>query len=64
RGLLDAGATRITEEVEIAAGRAIADAVSSDDLSPNYIVPTVFNASVAKAVAEAVGKVVRAHGDE
>ena len=61
RGLLDAGATKITEQVEIAAGRAIADAVSSDDLSPNYIVPTVFNAAVVKAVAQAVGQVAREH---
>ncbi len=59
RGLLDAGATKITEQVEIAAGRAIADAVSSDDLSPNYIVPTVFNAAVVQAVARAVGQVAR-----
>ncbi len=60
RGLLDAGASKITEEIEVAAGRAIADAVNSDDLSPNYIVPTVFNPSVVKAVADAVGKAARA----
>jgi malate dehydrogenase (oxaloacetate-decarboxylating) len=60
RGLLDVGATAITEEIEIAAGRAIADVVKENELSKDYIVPTVFNASVVKAVAAAVEKVARA----
>ncbi len=59
RGLLDAGASHVTEEVEIAAGRAIADAVGSDELSANYIVPTVFNPTVVSAVAAAVMKVAK-----
>jgi malate dehydrogenase (oxaloacetate-decarboxylating) len=60
RGLLDVGATAITEEIEIAAGRAIADVVKESELSKDYIVPTVFNASVVKAVAAAVEKVALA----
>ena len=60
RGLLDVGATALTEEIEIAAGRAIADVVKESELSKDYIVPTVFNASVVKAVAAAVEKVARA----
>jgi malate dehydrogenase (oxaloacetate-decarboxylating) len=60
RGLLDVGATQITEEIEIAAGRAIADVVKESELSKDYIVPTVFNASVVKAVAAAVEKVALA----
>jgi malate dehydrogenase (oxaloacetate-decarboxylating) len=60
RGLLDVGATKVTEEIEIAAGRAIADVVKESELSADYIVPTVFNPSVVKAVAEAVEKVARA----
>ncbi|HET9089869.1 MAG TPA: NAD-dependent malic enzyme [Acidimicrobiales bacterium] len=60
RGLLDAGATRISEEVEIAAGRAIADAVKPEELSADYIVPTVFNPHVVTAVAAAVAETVRA----
>ena len=59
RGLLDVGATRITEEIEIAAGRAIADVVKSSELSADYIVPTVFNPNVVAAVAAAVEKVAR-----
>ncbi|HEY5121092.1 MAG TPA: NAD-dependent malic enzyme [Acidimicrobiales bacterium] len=60
RGLLDVRATKITEEIEIAAGRAIADVVKEAELSANYIVPTVFNPNVVTAVAGAVEKVARA----
>jgi malate dehydrogenase (oxaloacetate-decarboxylating) len=60
RGLLDAGARQITENVEIAAGRAIADVVKPTELSPDYIVPTVFNPNVVTAVAAAVASVVSA----
>jgi malate dehydrogenase (oxaloacetate-decarboxylating) len=63
RGLLDAGATKITEEIEIAAGRAIADIVKSSELSSEYIVPTVFNPNVVKAVAAAVERVVRGESE-
>ena len=59
RGLLDAGATRITEEVELAAAHAIADIVSESELSTDYIIPTVFNTKVAPAVSSAVERVVR-----
>jgi malate dehydrogenase (oxaloacetate-decarboxylating) len=60
RGLLDVGASKITEQIEIAAGRAIADVVKENELSADYIVPTVFNPNVVTAVAEAVEKVARA----
>jgi len=60
RGLLDGGARRVSEEVEIAAGRAIAALVKDDELSPDYIVPTVFNPNVVTTVAAAVESVLRA----
>ncbi len=60
RGLLDEGATRVTEAVEIAAGRAIAAVVKDSERSPDYIVPTVFNPGVVSAVSSAVAEVVRA----
>ncbi|MDO5628343.1 MAG: NAD-dependent malic enzyme [Mobilicoccus sp.] len=53
RGALDAGATRITDRMKLAAASAIA-AVAHDDLHPQYIVPTAFDPRVAPAVAEAV----------
>jgi len=58
RGLLNAGAKHVTEDIEIAAGRAIADTVLESELSADYIVPTVFNSSVVTAVAAAVEKIV------
>src|SRR3954462_3346423 len=57
RGLLDAGASTITDEMLVAAARAIADAVSPDELNPSYIVPSVFDPQVAPAVAAAVRSV-------
>ena len=60
RGLLDEGATKVTEAVEIAAGRAIAAVVKDSERSPDYIVPTVFNPGVVSAVSAAVAEVVRA----
>jgi malate dehydrogenase (oxaloacetate-decarboxylating) len=59
RGLLDAGASRVTEEVELAAAHAIANIVSDSELSTDYIIPTVFNTRVAKAVSNAVEAVAR-----
>ena len=54
RGALDAGATDITDAMKTAAAHAIADSVGADELSANYIVPSVFNPDVAPAVADAV----------
>ncbi|MDN5769748.1 MAG: NAD-dependent malic enzyme [Microlunatus sp.] len=59
RGLLDAGASAITTPMLVAAAKAIADCVSAEELNPSYIVPSVFDARVAPAVAEAV--VAQAH---
>ncbi len=54
RGMLDAAAHEITEDALLAAAHAIADSVLPDELNPSYIVPSVFDASVAPRVAEAV----------
>ncbi|MGK2932456.1 MAG: NAD-dependent malic enzyme [Solirubrobacterales bacterium] len=54
RGALDAGAPQITEEMKLAAARGIAEVVSDDDLSEDYIIPSVFDRDVAPKVAEAV----------
>jgi malate dehydrogenase (oxaloacetate-decarboxylating) len=60
RGALDAGAVAITESMKLAAAEAIAATVPSDELSPSYIVPSVFNKSVVAKVAEAVAEIARA----
>ncbi len=52
RGLLDAQARDITDAMLLAASAAIADVVTEPN--PSFIVPSVFDASVAPAVAEAV----------
>jgi malate dehydrogenase (oxaloacetate-decarboxylating) len=54
RGALDAGAPRITEEMKLAAARGIAEVVTEDDLTEDYIIPSVFNRDVAPCVARAV----------
>ena len=54
RGLLDARATGVTQEMKLAAARAIADLVARDELNDDYIIPSVFNRRVARAVAKAV----------
>ena len=54
RGALDARADDISEEMKIAAARAIAAIVRDDELSEDYIIPDAFNKAVVQAVAEAV----------
>ncbi len=61
RGLLDAAATKVTDEMKIAAATAIADLVG-DDLAPDYIIPSPFDRTVAPAVAAAVAEVAREQG--
>ena len=62
RGALDAGAPRITEEMKLAAAQGIAEVVSEDDLSEDYIIPSVFDRDVAPAVAKAVVEEARREG--
>jgi malate dehydrogenase (oxaloacetate-decarboxylating) len=54
RGLLDAHAVDVTDDMLVAAAKAIADCVAPDELNATYIVPSVFDGSVAPAVAAAV----------
>ncbi|MCL2054019.1 MAG: NADP-dependent malic enzyme [Oscillospiraceae bacterium] len=56
RGALNVRASEITEKMKIAAAYAIAEAVSDDLLSPDYIMPSPLHKSVARLVAEAVAK--------
>jgi malate dehydrogenase (oxaloacetate-decarboxylating) len=62
RGALDVRAPEITEEMKMAAARAIARIVSPDDLREDYIIPSVFNREVAPAVADAVSEQAKAQG--
>jgi malate dehydrogenase (oxaloacetate-decarboxylating) len=62
RGALDVRAVSITEEMKMAAARAIAAIVREDELREDYIIPSVFNREVAAAVAAAVAEEARAAG--
>lgn len=54
RGALDAHARDINEDMKLAAANAIADCVEPKKLGPDYIIPSVFDKRVSKAVARAV----------
>ena len=58
RGLLDANANKITDELLLAASEAIADCVSPEQLNASFIIPSVFDPHVVTAVAAAVKKSV------
>ncbi|MCH5287830.1 MAG: NAD-dependent malic enzyme, partial [Christensenellaceae bacterium] len=62
RGALDALATDITEEMKLAAARAIAAIVTDEELTEEYIIPGAFDKRVAPAVAEEVKKEARRLG--
>jgi len=62
RGLLDVRATRVTDEMKLAAAKAIAGIISDQELLPDYIIPSVFNRKVAQVVAEAVAQAAIAAG--
>ncbi|MGO4599681.1 NAD-dependent malic enzyme [Terrabacter sp. 2RAF25] len=57
RGLLDAGVSDITDDMMVAAATAIADTVEPGELNASFIIPSVFDSTVAPAVAEAVRRV-------
>jgi len=56
RGLLDIRARQITDDMKVAAAYAIANVIADDEVLASYIIPSVFDRRVAKAVAEAVSK--------
>jgi len=62
RGAFDARATRITERMKIAAAQGIAATVADEELSEDYIVPSVFNRDVSVQVAAAVAREAEVDG--
>ena len=58
RGLLDANAHKISDQMLLAAAAAISECVSPEQLNTSFIVPSVFDPNVVKAVAAAVKKSV------
>jgi hydrogenase maturation factor len=62
RGALDARVHKITTQMNLGAAQAIASLVSSSDLAPDFIIPSVFDPRVSHAVAAAVHAVARQQG--
>ena len=62
RGALDARAKSITENMKLAAAKAIAESISDEDLNELFIMPPVFDKSVSQRVAEAVAAAAIADG--
>ncbi|MDQ0114890.1 NAD-dependent malic enzyme [Paenibacillus harenae] len=56
RGALDCRASTINEEMKLAASEAIASAISDEERSRHYIIPSVFNQAVVKAIRDLVIK--------
>lgn len=56
KGALKVRASKINEEMQVAAAEAIAHIIPDSELSPEYIVPSPFDKRVVEAVADAVSK--------
>jgi len=62
RGLLDARARRVTDDMKAAAARGLASLVDERELDADFIIPSVFDRRVAQAVAQAVRESVEETG--
>ena len=62
RGALDVRASDINDQMKAAAAYAIADIVSPEELTADYILPAAFDKRVGPAVAAAVAQAARESG--
>ena len=62
RGTFDVRASDINEPMKMAAAQALADLISPEELSADYIIPAAFDPRVGPAVAEAVARAARKSG--
>ena len=62
RGTFDVRASDINEEMKMAAAKALADLISDEELSADYIIPKAFDKRVGPAVAAAVAAAARKSG--
>ncbi|MCQ2566018.1 MAG: NAD-dependent malic enzyme [Clostridia bacterium] len=62
RGTFDVRASEINEEMKLAAAEALANLISDEELSADYIIPKAFDPRVGKAVAAAVAEAARKTG--
>ena len=62
RGTFDVRASDINEEMKMAAAKALADLISPEELTADYIIPYAFDPRVGPAVAKAVAQAARDSG--
>ena len=62
RGTFDVRASDINEKIKITAAEALANLISDEELSPDYIIPLAFDERVGPAVAKAVADAARRTG--
>ena len=62
RGAFDVRASDINEEMKMAAARALAELISDEELSEDYIIPKAFDKRVGPAVAKAVAEAAKRTG--
>lgn len=62
RGAFDVRASDINEEMKLAAAQALAELISEEELSTDYIIPKAFDPRVGPAVAKAVADAARCSG--
>ena len=62
RGAFDVRAADINEEMKVAAAHALAELISDEELSADYIIPAAFDPRVGPAVAKAVAEAARRTG--
>lgn len=62
RGAFDVRAKDINDEMKLAASKALADLITDEELSEDYIIPKAFDPRVGKAVAAAVAEAARKTG--
>jgi malate dehydrogenase (oxaloacetate-decarboxylating) len=62
RGLLDVRARGVNEAVKLAAAQAIAHIVAAEELTEDYIIPSIFDRTVVQSVSAAVSDAARKTG--
>ena len=62
RGTFDVRASDITEGMKVAAAEALANLISDEELTADYIIPAAFDKRVGPAVAAAVAEAARKDG--
>ena len=62
RGALDVRAKEINDEMKLAASEALANLITDEELSPEYIIPKAFDKRVGPAVAKAVAEAAKRTG--